>query len=231
MKLRCLGSGSSGNCYILENDSEALVIEAGLPFMVGKKALDFNISKIVGVVISHSHGDHAKYAGEYEKAGIPVFRPYESEMERQVRSYGEFVIRSFPLVHDVPCYGFLICHPETGKVLYASDTEYIKYRFRNLNHILIECNYSKELIPEDAVNRSHVMTGHMELQTTLDFLRTNNNPNLRSVILLHISARNSDPDEFVAETGKVVQCPVWASEKWLEVDLLLSSGKGDLHGI
>ena len=122
MKLRCLGSGSSGNCYILENDSEALVIEAGIPFMVGKKALDFNISKIVGVVISHSHGDHAKYAGEYEKAGIPVFRPYESEMERQVRSYGEFVIRSFPLVHDVPCYGFLICHPETGKVLYASDT-------------------------------------------------------------------------------------------------------------
>ncbi len=219
MKLRCLGSGSSGNCYILENDSEALVIEAGIPFMVGKKALDFNISKIVGVVISHSHGDHAKYAGEYEKAGIPVFRPYESEMERQVRSYGEFVIRSFPLVHDVPCYGFLICHPETGNVLYASDTEYIKYRFRNLNHILIECNYSRELILEDAVNRSHVMTGHMELQTTMNFLRANNNPNLRNVVLLHMSARNSVLDEFVAEAGKVIQCPVWAAEKGLEVDL------------
>lgn len=221
MKFRCLGSGSSGNCYILENDSEALVIEAGIPFMVVKKALDFNISKIVGVVVSHSHGDHVKYAGEYEKAGIPVFQPYKSNMERQVRTYGEFVVKSFPLVHDVSCCGFLIEHPEAGKVLYASDTEYIKYRFRDLSYILIECNYSKDLIPEDAANRFHVMAGHMELQTVLEFLRANNNPNLRSVILLHMSARNSDPEEFVAEAGKVVQCPVWAAEKGLEGDLLL----------
>ncbi len=219
MKLRCLGSGSSGNCYILENDSEALVIEAGIPFMTVKKALDFNISKIVGVVVSHSHRDHAKYASEYEKAGIPVFRPYESDMERQVRTYGEFVIKSFSLVHDVPCCGFLIEHPETGKVLYASDTEYIKYRFRNLNHILMECNYSRDLIPEDAVNRSHVMTGHMELRTMLEFLRANNSPNLQNVVLLHMSAINSDPEEFVAEAGKVVQCPVWAAEKGLKIDL------------
>ncbi len=219
MKFRCLGSSSSGNCYILENDSETLIIEAGIPFMVGKKALDFNISKIVGVVVSHSHGDHAKHVGEYEKSGISVFRPYESDMERQVRTYGKFVIKSFPLIHDVPCFGFLIEHPETGKVLYASDTEYIKYRFRDLSHILIECNYSKDLIPEDAVNRSHVMTGHMELQTVLEFLRANNSPALRSAVLLHVSARNSDPEEFVTEVGKVIQCPVWAAEKGLEVDL------------
>ncbi len=219
MKFRCLGSGSSGNCYILENNSEALIIEAGIPFMAVKKALDFNISKIAGVVVSHSHGDHAKHVGEYEKSGISVFRPYESDMERQVRTYGEFVIKSFPLVHDVPCCGFLIWHPETGKVLYASDTEYIKYRFRNLNHIFVECNYSKDLIPEDSVNRSHVMTGHIELQTVLEFLRANNNPNLQNVVLIHMSAINSDPEEFVAEAGKVVQCPVWAAEKGLKIDL------------
>ena len=219
IKLRCLGSGSSGNCYILENDSEALVIEAGIPFMAVKKALDFNISKIAGVVVSHRHSDHAQYADDYERNGIPVFKPYESDMERQIRTYGNFVIRSFCLVHDVSCCGFLIWHPEAGNVLYASDTEYIKYRFQNLNHILVECNYSRELISEDAVNRSHVMTGHMELQTALDFLRANNNPNLQNVILLHMSARNSDPDEFVAGVEKVVQCPVWAAEKGLEVDL------------
>ena len=37
MKLRVLGSGSSGNCYILENEAEALIIEAGVPFMEVKK--------------------------------------------------------------------------------------------------------------------------------------------------------------------------------------------------
>jgi len=150
-----------------------------------------------------------------------VFRPYELDMERPVEIRGKFTIQSFRLVHDVTCFGFLIHHPDMGNVLYASDTEYIKYRFRNLNHILMECNYSRDLIPEDAVNRSHVMTGHMELRTMLEFLRANNSPNLQNVVLLHMSAINSDPDEFVAEVGKVVQCPVWAAEKGLEVDLLL----------
>ena len=220
MKFRCLGSGSSGNCYILENDSEALVIESGIPFMAVKKALDFNISKIAGVVVSHSHGDHSKYVDEYKKVGIPVFTPYREEIACPLSiRYGNFRIKGFRLVHDVPCYGFHISHADVGTLVYVSDTEYIKYRFRNLNHILVECNYSRELIPEDAVNRSHVMTGHMELQTALDFLRANNNPNLQNVVLLHMSARNSDPDKFVAEAEKVVQCPVWAAEKGLEVDL------------
>ena len=41
MVLKVLGSGSSGNCYILESDTEALIIEAGVPFLDVKKALDF----------------------------------------------------------------------------------------------------------------------------------------------------------------------------------------------
>lgn len=148
-----------------------------------------------------------------------MFRPYESDMERQVRTYGEFLIKSFPLVHDVPCCGFLIWHPEAGSVLYASDTEYIKYRFRNLNHILMECNYSKDLIPEDAANRAHVMTGHMELQTVLDFLKVNKNPELRNVVLLHMSSNNADPVEFVMEAERAARCPAYAAEKGLEVNL------------
>ena len=220
MKLKCLESGSSGNCYILENDSEVLIIEAGIPFMVVKKALDFNISKIVGVVVSHSHGDHAKYAGEYKKAGISVFRPYREEIACPLAiKYGGFRIKGFRLVHDVPCYGFYISHAEMGILVYASDTEYIKYRFRNLNHILVECNYSKDLIPEDAVNRSHVMLGHMELQTVLEFLQVNRNPDLQNVVLLHMSSDNADPMEFVKEAERVVQCPVYAAEKGLEVNL------------
>jgi len=221
MNLKALGSGSSGNCYILENDKEALIIEAGVPFLEVKKALGFNVRKIVGVVVSHSHGDHAKYVGEYKKAGIPVFKPYESKTLRLVQILGNFVIKSFGLVHDVPCCGFLIVHPDFGRLLYVSDTEYVKYRFDRLNHILVECNYDKRLIPDDAVNRSHVMTGHMELQTTLDFLRANNNPDLRNVILLHMSQSNADSEEFVTEARKVVRCPVWAAEKGLKVDLRL----------
>ena len=220
MELKCLGSGSSGNCYILENETEALVIEAGLPLNKVKRALDFNVRKIVGVLIGHSHKDHSKYILEYEQDGIRVFKPYELEF-KVTKKFGNFTIRCFDLIHDVPCCGFYIEHPEIGKMIYASDTEYIKYRFKNLDHILVECNYNKNFIQDGAANRTHVLEGHMELQTTKEFVRVNNNPDLRNVVLLHLSANNSNPREFKEEMEKIVDCPVWIAEKGLEVDLRL----------
>jgi glyoxylase-like metal-dependent hydrolase (beta-lactamase superfamily II) len=55
MILDCLGSNSSGNSYLIHDDSECLVIEAGVNMSESKKALDFNIDKIRGVIISHGH--------------------------------------------------------------------------------------------------------------------------------------------------------------------------------
>lgn len=221
MKLKCLDSGSSGNCYILESDAEALIIEAGVPLKEVKIALGFNVRKIVGVVVSHSHKDHSKYIAEYEKAGITVYKPYEAfYMKRQ---YGNFKVFAFPLVHDVECYGFLIYHNDIGKLLYASDTEYIKYRFKNLNHILVEANYSDDLVERDAVNREHVLRGHMSLKTALDFISTNDNPALRNVVLLHLSDKNSDSEQFLQKTKETVKygADCYIAEKGLEVDLNL----------
>ena len=56
MFLRVLGSGSSGNCYLLESENEVLVVEAGVPFKEVKEAIDYQTSKIVGVLSSHEHG-------------------------------------------------------------------------------------------------------------------------------------------------------------------------------
>lgn len=221
MKLKVLGSGSSGNCYILESDTEALIIEAGLPFKEVKKALDFNVLKIVGVVASHSHGDHAKHVVEYEKAGIPVFKPYDGMKDMNLKGGAGFKIQAFDLVHDVPCYGFYISHPDIGNLIYASDTEYIKWRFSKVNHILVESNYSKDLVSDIPEKRRHVLTGHMEIDTTCEFLKANNNPDLRSVVLLHLSGESADAEDFKAKAEKVVDCPVYVAQKGMEIDLKL----------
>lgn len=223
MVLKVLDSGSSGNCYILESDTEALIIEVGVPFKEVKVALDFNVRKIVGVVVSHSHGDHAKYVAEYKKSGINIFQLFDTDDSNQLRKFGNYIIKAFPLVHDVPCHGFYIFHDEIGAMIYASDTEYIKYRFRNLNHILVEANYSDDLIDNEAIKREHVLRGHMSLQTALDFISTNDNPNLRTVCLLHLSASNSDADLFLQKTKETVRygADCYIAEKGLEVDLNL----------
>lgn len=222
MKFNCIGSGSSGNCYILQNDKEALIIEAGIPLLEVKKALDFNVRKIVGVVVSHSHGDHSKFIKEYGKAGIPVFKPYNEEIACPLSvKYGGFGIKAFKLVHDVPCYGFYIQHAEIGRLVYASDTEYIKYRFKGLNHILVEANHSEDLIDSAAVNREHVLRGHMSLQTALDFILTNDNPALRNVVLLHLSDKNSNSEQFLQKTKDTVKygADCYIAEKGLTISL------------
>ena len=53
--LKCVGSGSSGNCYILTCNSEKLILDCGLPIKVIKQGLDFDLGGIQGVLISHAH--------------------------------------------------------------------------------------------------------------------------------------------------------------------------------
>ena len=221
MVLHVIGTGSSGNCYVLENREEALVIETGVPFLDVKRKLGFNILKIVGVIQTHSHKDHCKYEKEYEAAGIKVYKPYEMENPQQKTWFGNFLVSSFPAVHNVPCVGYLIGHPDIGKILYATDTEYVKYRFNLLTAMLIEANYSKDLIPADAPNRNHVMTGHMELETTLGCIEANKNPALRDVILCHLSDRNSDEEMFRNRVQEVVGggCRVAVASAGMTIDL------------
>lgn len=236
MKLKVLSSGSSGNGYILESDTEALIIEAGVPLKDVKVALGFNVRKIVGVICSHRHGDHFQYVKEYLKSGLKVVVPEDCLNDEIVkygnlfvqhpmfcRDLGKFHINAFDLVHDVECLGFHVQHPDIGTLLYASDTEYIKYRFKNLNHILVEANYSDDLIDNEAVNREHVLRGHMSLQTALDFISTNDNPALRNVVLLHLSDKNSDSEQFLQKTKETVKygADCYIAEKGLEVDLNL----------
>lgn len=236
MKLKILGSGSSGNCYILENDNEALIIEAGLPFMEVKKALNFNIMKIKAVLITHLHSDHHFYWFQYVRAGIPVFEPFKLEGASLRFDNSQFIIQAFEnrdrsgrWLHnnsdgsECSCYGFYITHPEMGSLVYASDTEYIKYRFKGLNHILCEANYDMQFVDRDEPNYEHRLRGHMSLDTALKFISTNDNPALRNVVLIHLSDKSGDPALFKQKTEETVKygANVYIAEKGLEVDMNL----------
>ena len=221
MKLRVLGSGSSGNCYLLTNGEETLVIEAGIPFREVKKALGWDIRSIRGVIISHRHSDHCKFVHEYEEAGIPVWKPYESEQLQQDILLGRFYIQSFELVHDVPCCGFLIRHVDLRKMLYVTDTEYVKYTFRDLDVVLIEANYSEKYIDKTEAKYKHVLTGHMSIETTLDCIAANRSSKMRNVILCHLSGTGSNMDEFLQQTREIVPsgCKVDVAIPGVSIDI------------
>lgn len=234
MKLRVLGSGSSGNCYLLESDTECLVIEAGIPFKAVKKALNFNVSKIVGVVVSHSHKDHAGYYKEYINAGIPVYRPYDmdEEIARIQQWFGKFGIKPFEnrsksgkwLPNNTDdsecrCYGFT-CTIQRWVILRMPVIQSALFgNFRKPTMFL-----SKLIIPwiwsiGDEPNYEHRLRGHMSIDTTCRFLMANNGPDLRNVILCHLSGQSADPERFRELAQKEVNCQVYVAEKGLEVEL------------
>lgn len=227
MELKILGSSSHGNGYILEADSEALIIEAGVKLLEAKKAINFNLSKVVGCLVSHQHNDHAGNALEYASAGITVLALPEvitaKNIERNYKTIefgkgykmGNFKVLPFELMHDVPCAGFLIEHPQSGKVLFITDTYACKYRFTGLSHILIEANYADDILTDNIlegrlpqVMRKRLLTSHMEIESTKEFLRSSDLKQVRNIVLLHLSDGNSNEKRFVDEckavTGKKV---------------------------
>ena len=55
LKLKCCGTGSKGNSYVLMSENETLILDAGMGIKDIKKMCDWNVKNIVGCLISHEH--------------------------------------------------------------------------------------------------------------------------------------------------------------------------------
>lgn len=224
MKLKVINSNSSGNAYLLIADSgDTLLVECGVHISKIKKALGYNLRN-VRCILSHSHGDHASAIKDVLAAGIPVFsgketlqakgvyrhhRAFEIEAGK-MENLGEFKVKPFSLNHDVPCFGFLIQHPESGLILFLTDTYYCDYRFNVLNNIIIECNHDEQLLEENSPKflRHRIIQSHMNVETCKGLLKANDLTRVNNICLIHLSNDNSDAAKFQKEinelTGKAV---------------------------
>ena len=238
MKLTVLASGSKANCYLLHSESEALVIEAGVSLLKVKKALDFRLDIIKGCIVTHRHKDHARALVAYANAGINILAPDDVFKEHQGHhrfcavvpgkgyTLGSFKVIPFEVQHDVPCYGYLIDHPDAGRILFLTDTYLCEYTFPGLNHILIQANYCDEILEENILagiehpgKRERLLTSHMELKTTQAVLMAQDLSKVENIVLIHLSDRNADEERFVEEVKKVMGKVVSIGKSGLEMDV------------
>ena len=87
MKLHIIGSSSRGNAYALEGQKEILLIEAGCRMALVNQAINWQIEKVVGCVVSHEHVDHMGTVKEYSGLGFPVYAP-PAAAEKALRDQG-----------------------------------------------------------------------------------------------------------------------------------------------
>ena len=249
MELKVLGSSSHGNCYVLYNSSEALIIEAGISLKEVLIAINFK-QNIVGLIVSHQHNDHAGFIDDYVRAGVPVLALSDVFKEKGINEsqgniirlkfgklykFGNFKVYPFPVLHDVPCAGYLIYHPEMGTTFFATDTfsiakrdkdgNIVQERFKGINHYMIEANYSDRILDRNisvgnipVVLKKRLMLSHLEINNTIRFLLTSDLSETKDILLIHLSDGNSNEKEFTDMVKKATGKRCFAAKPGMELN-------------
>lgn len=239
MELQVIGTGSSGNCYVLRAGGahgQALLLDAGLPVMQIVRAVK-GWRSVVGCLITHEHLDHAKSAEEIAKYGIRTYATQgtidaiprigrltqlnRAERRRSI-TVGDFTVMAFDTEHDAAePVGWLIRYEPTGETaLYATDTYYLRHTFPGVHYWIVECNYAENILQTQLEAgelaeelRGRLIKSHMSLRRLCDALEANDLTETRAIVLVHLSDERSDEKtmvEIVKDYAGIED--VWAAE-------------------
>ncbi|MDD6697830.1 MAG: MBL fold metallo-hydrolase [Veillonellaceae bacterium] len=229
LNVAAYASGSSGNCYTVGNGEDTVMLDCGLPYHRVMQRVHFKLPS--AIFITHEHQDHAKAARDFMKRGVDVYMSagtadalgIDKQSEHRLHvienletaHVGKISVSAFNVQHDAAePLGFLL-EDKDDRVLYATDTYYLRYKFSGLTKILIEANHSYKILEENvAAGRldkglaDRLIKSHFSLENLVDFFHANDLDSLKEVWLIHLSQDNADPAQFErvieAATGKPV---------------------------
>lgn len=233
LDIYCLASGSSGNSYAIDDGESVLLLEAGIKINRILQGYYDLFERVSGCLITHEHNDHAISTAKLHDSGIKIYaskgtlqniksvKPAEYgyvpvTAGKQFR-VGSYIVMPWQAQHDcAEPLGYLIYSTTTkDKLLFATDTYYIPNRFVGLNYIMVECNYSEEILKENLITGSingtlakRLRQSHFSLENVKDFLKANDLSGVEEIYLLHLSGKNADSKLFKEEiqrlTGKLI---------------------------
>lgn len=231
LHIKTIATGSTGNCYHLKHGKDELLIECGIPLKKIKEALKFKLSRVSGCICTHSHGDHVGGATGLMRAGVDCYMTKPTAYAKRLTGHrchiieplggftvGNFTIMPFETEHDCEgCVGFLIAI-DKEKILFATDTAFIRNRFKGLTRIMVECNYDEHTIESNVGSGSlnklqgdRVLATHFGLGNVVEFLNETNLSKVKSIHLIHLSNGNAN-EKLIRKTvenatGKLVIIP------------------------
>jgi phosphoribosyl 1,2-cyclic phosphodiesterase len=193
--LTVLGSGSAGNCALLETPRCRLLVDGGLSTRQIRLRLQqcgVNPIEIDGILLTHEHSDHAGclevWAKEY---ATPIYcnaltaealgkgraeskRDWRIFMTGAEFSIGDLTIQSFSVPHDaVDPVGFVFHHDGAALGLLTDlgvMTKLATERVRDVSTLVIETNHCEKLLQNDTRRpwsiKQRIMSRHGHLSNT-----------------------------------------------------------------
>lgn len=176
MKFISLGSGSSGNCYLLQSGETSILLDAGISLRVLKKHLkDIGLSledDVAAVFVTHDHADHIKavgniasdcgktiYATRLVHEGIACNRCLKIQIPAARMAYvekgvtleiGNFRITPFDVPHDSrDCVGYVV-QADGVRFCLITDvghvTDTIREQVGQANYLVLESNHDVNML-------------------------------------------------------------------------------------
>jgi len=231
VNISVIASSSKGNCYTVSDGKTTLMLECGVSISRIREGLGFRLSRVAACLVSHEHRDHSAAAQVLIRHGVPVYmsagtaqalecqRARILEPKKQVQ-IGEWTVLPFPILHDAAePFGFLLASGD-NKILFATDTAGIPYRFQGVTHLMIEANYCPEIVRGklacgDLSKRlaDRLRFSHFSINDVRRFLAAGEWPELREIYLLHLSDEHSDAARFQREVASIAGVPVYVAAR------------------
>lgn len=230
MKLTVFGSSSAGNAYALEfDDGQILLLEAGMSYANVYRTFPDRWKDIIGCLITHEHGDHAKFAKEYDDNGISIHAS-NGTMEvigKQLKHSNAFITStvhkigleksfySFNVQHNAadPVGYIIMDHTTKESLLFVTDTAYFKPYFTGLNYMMVECNHVH-------IDPKHPWAKHhLNLDRCMKFLGACDLKRTRKIILIHLSDSNSNEELMVGSVQQLTRIDTVVANRDMVIEL------------
>lgn len=220
MQLKVIGTGSSGNAYLLiASNGETVLIEQGLKYKKILPHLEHGLKNVVFMLCSHLHGDHSVSTRDFMEAGIDCVIAEKEYQAKHIKGVdyrkipiahgekytnGDWTVWAFNIEHDTPePLGFVIDHPESGRTLFLTDTCYIDKKFPGINNMLLEANFCDDIMQKRLESGSlnerlaaRIRKNHLSLNQCLSILEENDLSQVNNICLIHLSDGNSHAKRF-----------------------------------
>jgi phosphoribosyl 1,2-cyclic phosphodiesterase len=223
MKICVLGSGSKGNCTLVESGDTTILIDAGFSGVEIQRRLQLigrQLESITAILVTHEHNDHISGAGILSrKAQIPLYAnsgTYHATGSRLGKLFerGEFgtgeqftigglQVHPFAVSHDTSDpVGFVVSDgihrfgycTDTGKI-----TTLIEYHLQECDALVLESNHDPKMLREGPYplylqQRVRSNKGHLANEDAGRFLKKLSTRGLKHVVLAHLSETNNLPE-------------------------------------
>lgn len=124
--------------------------------------------------------------------------------------------------HNVQSFAYIITHDDFGILAFCTDAVSFPYKIKSLNHLLIEANNSEDLIINNLCRNEQIRSRsefHMEIKKTIESIKRNMNPELRTLMLVHLSDGQSDERMFKQMVFDEVGIKPIIADKRVELEL------------